>query len=89
MSKTLQRILKARADYFSGLVSALRDSLQDRGIDPSDDALINAAVQLYAIEPDESEIYGDVGDEDEDEDDDDGVDVVDEGDGADGTNREW
>ena len=68
MSKTLQRILKARAEYFSGLVSALRESLQDRGIDPSDDALVNVAVQLYAIEPDENEIYG--GDDEEEEEDD-------------------
>ena len=67
MSKTFERILRTRAEYFSGLVSALRDSLQDRGIEPSDDALINVAVQLYAIEPDESEIYGDDTETDEEE----------------------
>lgn len=67
MSKTFERILKTRAEYFSGLVSALRDSLQDRGIEPSDDALVNVAVQLYAIEPDESEIYSDEETETEEE----------------------
>ncbi|MDF1660601.1 MAG: hypothetical protein P1V97_02430 [Planctomycetota bacterium] len=67
MSKTFERILKTRAEYFSGLVSALRDSLQDRGIEPTDDALVNVAVQLYAIEPDESEIYSDDDAETEDE----------------------
>jgi hypothetical protein len=67
MSNNFKRILRARGEYFSGFAAALRESLQDRGIEPTDDALINVAVQLYAIEPDESEIYADPEEETDEE----------------------
>lgn len=64
MSKTLLRILRTRARYFAEFAEALRERLQDRGIEPEDSALIEVAVQLYAIEEDESEIYLDEDGED-------------------------
>lgn len=67
MNKTFMRILRARAKYFAEFASALREELNDQGIEPEDDKLCNVAVQLYAIDEDEAELYDD---EDEDVDDD-------------------
>jgi hypothetical protein len=66
MSRTFDKILKSRAEYFANFVASLRDALDAKDIEPGDDALISVAVQLYAIEPDEDEIYG-VTTEDEDD----------------------
>ena len=61
-------VLGTRAEHFSEFVANLRERLNERNIEPSDDTLVNVACQLYAIEDDESEIYPDDEDDaDEDE----------------------
>ena len=67
MSQDFENILRARAGYFANFVADLREALDKNDVEPSDDALVNVAVQLYAIEPDESELYGNEEAEDEED----------------------
>lgn len=56
MAREWEQALRRRAKSFARFAAALREELEAQEFEPSDDALLKAAVDLYAIEPDEDEM---------------------------------
>ena len=58
MNETLKAVLEARAEHFTKLAADLRKGLREQGLEPTDNAIVEAALQLYGIDDDERN-YGD------------------------------